>query len=249
MPTTATRDNTAADSAENVTLAEVAYRRIRNDIINGELKPGQPLRLEALKARYGISFSPIREALNRLHSERLAVSGVLRGYSIAPLSREEIRETTDVRILIECDALRLSIENGGDAWEAAIVSSFHAFSWLAKGITQKARRVSDDDAEKLEARHREFHHALISECRSPLRLDIANQLYARSERYRRPALLGKNSVKSSRNIELEHKQIMDATLNRDVKKACALLAAHYRRTAESIEKVISDGAESPPKKR
>jgi len=55
---------------EEITLAEQVYRSLRRDLISGDIEPGQSLRLEFLKQRYGISFSPIREALNRLQSER-----------------------------------------------------------------------------------------------------------------------------------------------------------------------------------
>ena len=53
-------------AAEPATLGEAAYQRLRSDIVVGALKAGAPLRLEALRQRYGLSFSPLREALMRL---------------------------------------------------------------------------------------------------------------------------------------------------------------------------------------
>ena len=53
---------------EEITLSEQVYRLLRRDIMSGAFAPGQSLRLELLKQRYGSSFSPIREALNRLRS-------------------------------------------------------------------------------------------------------------------------------------------------------------------------------------
>src|ERR1700752_568901 len=82
------------------TLGEAAYHRLRADIIVGTFKAGEPLRLEALRQRYGLSFSPLREALMRLQSERLVLPTALRGFSVAPLSREEIEDATETRILI-----------------------------------------------------------------------------------------------------------------------------------------------------
>ena len=49
--------------------------------MSGAFAPGQSLRLELLKQRYGSSFSPIREALNRLRSERMVVSTTSRGFA------------------------------------------------------------------------------------------------------------------------------------------------------------------------
>src|ERR1700760_3310157 len=114
--------------SEPVTLGEAAYQQLRADIVAGTFKAGMPLGLEALRQRYGFSFSPLREALMRLQSERLVLSTALRGFSVAPLSREEMRDATETRILIECEALRRSMRDGNDDWEAGIVAAFHALS-------------------------------------------------------------------------------------------------------------------------
>src|SRR3954465_1927300 len=66
------RDEDAGESAPAPgTLSQSAYQRLRADIVAGVLEAGKPLRLEALRQRYGLSFSPLREALMRLQSERL----------------------------------------------------------------------------------------------------------------------------------------------------------------------------------
>ena len=52
-------------------LSEIAYQRLRADIVAGAFDAGKPLRLESLRQRYGLSFSPLREALIRLQSESL----------------------------------------------------------------------------------------------------------------------------------------------------------------------------------
>ena len=65
-----------------VTLAEKAYDNLRQDIVRGAFVPGSPLRLADLGERYGMGFSPLREALNRLQSERLVTSESLRGFRV-----------------------------------------------------------------------------------------------------------------------------------------------------------------------
>src|SRR6201992_149343 len=115
-------------NGEAVTPRETAYQGLRADIVAGVFKAGTPLRVEALRQRYGFSFSPLREALMRLQSERLVLSTALRGFSVAPLSRGEMRDATETRILIECEALRRSMRDGNDDWEAGIVAAFHALS-------------------------------------------------------------------------------------------------------------------------
>ncbi|HEY9269922.1 GntR family transcriptional regulator [Achromobacter sp.] len=223
---------------EEITLSEQVYRLLRRDIMRGAFAPGQSLRLELLKQRYGSSFSPIREALNRLRSERMVISTTSRGFSIAPLSVEEMWDACETRILIDCDALRRSLANADDAWETRLVGAYHALT-LAAQRAEAAAEPSEELDELLEARHLEFHHALIGACRSHWLLDLSTQLYAQTERYRRPARAGATAYGPERSVDDEHRQLLDAAISRDVEGSVAMLAAHYRKTAQFIERIIS----------
>lgn len=213
-----------------MTLTEKAYLALRQDIVRGELEPDQPLRMAALSKRYDMGFSPIREALSRLHAERLVLLAPLRGFTVAPLSIEEMWDTVNLRILIECEALRLAIQKGGDSWEAGVVSTLHALTlqWLRR------TGAADETLWELERRHHLFHSQLISACGSPRMLESAERLYFDTERYRLPMLLARG-VDKVRDIQAEHTAIADATIGRKSDLATSLLAAHYRLTAESIE--------------
>ena len=134
-------------AGEPATLGEAAYQRLRADIVVGVFEAGKPLRLEALRQRYGLSFSPLREALMRLQSERLVISTALRGFSVAPLSREEMMDATETRILIECEALRRSMRNGDDDWEAGIVAAFHS---LGLQVERQSRIGRQDGSSRLD---------------------------------------------------------------------------------------------------
>ncbi len=216
-----------------MTLAEKAYDALRRDIVSGALKPGAPLRMAQLSDRYGMGFSPLREALNRLQAERLVTSVALKGFSVAPLSMAEMWDATNTRILIESRALRLSIELGGDEWEAGIVGALHAL------LLQAARgTASEEDARALEARHHAFHHALLSACGSGWLMDFFQRLYVESERYRHP-MLAPRPGEPARDVQAEHEALAKATLARDADLACALLADHYRRTAQRVERMMT----------
>ncbi|KRC84901.1 GntR family transcriptional regulator [Achromobacter sp. Root83] len=223
---------------EEITLSEQVYRLLRRDIMSGAFAPGQSLRLEVLRQRYGSSFSPIREALNRLRSERMVINTTSRGFSIAPLSVEEMWDACETRILIDCDALRRSLAHADDAWEARLVGAYHALT-LAVQRAGKASPPAEDLEELLEARHLDFHHALIGACRSRWLLDLSTQLYAQTERYRRPARAGATAYGPERDVDDEHRQLLDAAISRDVDGSVAMLAAHYRKTAQFIERIIS----------
>lgn len=221
-------------AGEPGTLSEVAYQRLRADIVSGALDAGKPLRLEALKQRYGLSFSPLREALMRLQSERLVLSTALRGFSVAPLSLEEMKDATETRILIESEALRRSMQGGDDDWEAGIVAAFHALGRQVERQSRLAGEVGAVDMHAMDERHYQFHRALIAHCGSPRLLDLADQLYIETQRYRLPCLVGGVAGTQARDVTAEHQQIMDATLRRS-EDAVRYLAEHYRRTADIIE--------------
>lgn len=219
-----------------MTLAEKAYASLRHDIVTGDLRPGQPLRMAQLSQRYDMGFSPLREALNRLQAERLVTSVALKGFSVAPLSMEEMWDATNTRILIETRALRLSVEKGGDDWEAGIVAALHA-------LLLQAERSGTDAADPalLESRHQAFHRALISACGSGWLMEFFQRLYVESERYRHPMLQARGAARS-RDIQAEHEGLARAALDRNADLACALLADHYRRTAQAIESLMIPAA-------
>lgn len=215
------------------TLAEQAYQGLKRAIMSGELAPGQALRLEFLKQKYQLSFSPLREALNRLQSERLVDAFALRGFRVSPLSIKEMRDSIDTRIFVDCEALRRSIERASDRWETQIVAALHALE-----ITTQRRNGEQADEthyELIEERHLALHQALIAACDSRWLLEFSARLYVQTERYRRPMLANAAEYGLQRDLSSEHQEIVAATLNRDDTLATSLLAAHYERTATLIE--------------
>lgn len=218
---------------EEITLAEHVYRALRRDIIAGAVEAGQSLRLEFLKDRYGISFSPIREALNRLWSERLVVPSGSGGFCVAPLSIDEMQDAIETRILIDSEALRRSLANGDDRWEVRLVGAYHALMLVASRTASEAH-VQQNEKELLEARHFDFHNSLISACGSRWLMDFSSQMYSQTERYRSPSLNGAPGPSGSRDVQLEHQGLMDAAVTRDADRAVTLLAHHYRETGRQI---------------
>jgi DNA-binding GntR family transcriptional regulator len=145
-----------------------------------------------------------------------------------------MQDATETRILIESEALRRSMRDGDDDWEAAIVAAFHALSLQVERQARLAGELDAVDMHAMDERHYQFHRALIAHCGSPRLLDLADQLYVETQRYRLPCLVGPVAGTPARDVAAEHQQIMDATLRRS-EDAVRYLAEHYRRTAEIIE--------------
>lgn len=137
-----------------------------------------------------------------------------------------------VRKEIEGLALSLSIEHGDDNWEAELVAARHRLALLEKGSSKDV-----EDEEVWEARHREFHTALISACHSPWLLRIAGLVNDQFDRYRRLAV--DNSL-SGTPTSLEHQKIMEAALRRDAGGAINLFQEHID---DARQLIVKSGAE------
>lgn len=94
------------DGSDRTTETERVYQAIRDAILDGDLPEGEALSHVALAQELGVSRIPIREALQRLEAERLLVSRPYRGHRVPPLDVDELEELIEIRILLECLALR-----------------------------------------------------------------------------------------------------------------------------------------------
>ncbi|TDE36184.1 GntR family transcriptional regulator [Antarcticimicrobium sediminis] len=221
-----------------MTLSDDAHDLIRRDIVNGTLAPEEPLRMDALKTRYGMGFSPLREALNRLQAEHMVIAVPQRGFAVAPVSPALMWDVIRTRIHIETRALEISIMQGDDDWEAAVVSSLHGMLLQARRLAEQ-ECPTEDDFRCMEDRHRRFHRALIDACGSNWLLDFAAKLYFNSERYRFAALAGSIRGTVGRNVQDEHRRLADAATARDTARATELLTHHYLETGRYLESVLA----------
>jgi GntR family transcriptional regulator, carbon starvation induced regulator len=208
------------------TLASDVLHRLRGDIISCVLKPGEKLKFEMLRTVYKASFSTLREALSQLASEGLVEVRGQQGFRVASISTKDLADITDLRVLIECEALRLAIERGDKDWETAVLGAYHRMD---------RERLKATEPHELSPEwthyHREFHDTLAMACASPPLLQVRRSLFERSERYRRISAAYRKSTGSNRN---EHRDIMEAALERDSVRCIALIGSHIRLTAEFV---------------
>ena len=232
----------AVEAEKELSLVDQGYLNLRGRIVRGEYSAEMRLRLDALQQTLGLSSSPLREALNRLVSEGLVEIEDGRGFRVAQISLQRLKELTYLRILLEGDALRRSVELGDDEWEGRVVSAFHKLSRVEERLSD-----SDDDdttAEEWSTRHREFHMALLSGCGFPRQLELCGMLFDQAERYRR---LARHS-RQPRKKNAEHKALEESALSRNVSKSVELLTAHIQKTADRLstllQKTVKDTASS-----
>ncbi len=226
-------DDTGTDAG---TLAEQAYRRLRAEILHGELMPGERLRAADLHGRFGLGLTPIREALGRLAAENLVELENHRGSRVPKANPADLADLMATRRAIERLCLGAAIAQGDAAWEAEIVAALHLLSRTA---------LPKDEADRAgavvwEARHRRFHAALVAACGSAWTLRFWNLLSDHSERYRKVRLLHHAEAAAEvRDIAGEHQAIAHAVLARDAALATTLMDAHLLVTETSVARLLS----------
>jgi DNA-binding GntR family transcriptional regulator len=189
------------------------------------LVPLERLRVNDISERYGCGAIPMREALNRLAVERLVVHSEQRGFAVAPISAEDLRDLTRARSLIVEAAMREAVLNGDALWEERVLLSFHRLSKVPRYLTLEPRVPNP----AYDPSHREFHSALISGCGSQWVVALCERMFDHAERYRN---LSRKIRVAPR--EDEHRKILDAALGRRLEECVALSKRHVEITAEII---------------
>ncbi len=226
--------NSAAENRSQ-SLTDRAYKRLRAEILHGELMPGERLRVAELQDRFSLGLTPIREALMRLSIEGLVEAETHRGARVTDASRAELADLMATRRDIERLCLGQAMANGDAVWEAEIVSAMH----LLARTPLPASPYDREAAGQWELRHRRFHAALVSACPSGWLKRFWTTLADHSERYRKIRLLNHREAEALvRDVTAEHAAIMEAVVGRDVDRATALMDAHLRATERSVAALL-----------
>ncbi|SEM70051.1 GntR family transcriptional regulator [Palleronia pelagia] len=220
-------------SGSSANLSEQAYQALKRDILAAALRPGARLALDKLSEHYAIGVVPLREALNRLSSEKFVERRSQRGFFVAGMSISSLDELVKTRIWLETKALSETLAVADDAWEDDLVLAFHRL--------ERTQRLEDGDSAELlnpawEECHKAFHLQLISLCGSSLLLGFCSSMMDQAVRYRN---LSMNVDIARRGDAIgEHRALLEAAVARDADRATQLLEAHYRVTLKRLRPVL-----------
>lgn len=199
---------------------------IASDILGGQWKPGDRLQPHKLAQDYSVSTTVIREALSRMAGDGLVIVQPNRGFFIPDLNLQELKDITELRCVTEALAVKLSLERGSLEWESDLIATHHLLARTPR--RDESGRVT---TEWLHA-HRSFHAKLLEACNCRPMLHLAANLGASTELYRRWA--GPTPAGSGRDVEAEHRAILEAAVARDHETTAALLRSHYEATVAVI---------------
>lgn len=105
-------------------LADEAYALLHRRITRCELAPGSPVTAGRLAAELDLGITPVREALIRLHRERLVVTLPRRGYLVAPVTAETARQTYTAWEMLRPGITGLAVSRMDDATAARVAAAF-----------------------------------------------------------------------------------------------------------------------------
>jgi DNA-binding GntR family transcriptional regulator len=149
-----------------VSKTDLVAALVRELVITGELAAGEQLRQRDLAQRFGVSQTPVREAMRRLESEGLLVCDAHRGFTVAAPELGRVEENFQIRAALESLGASLAARKIDAAGLARL-----------RDLNDQMRALPDDDPSYAEV-NREFHFTVYEYARSQLLLSLMRLLWA-----------------------------------------------------------------------
>ncbi|ALN74822.1 GntR family transcriptional regulator [Aureimonas sp. AU20] len=194
------------------TLNDLAYDRIREGLMAASFHPGQVLVIRTLAESYGISTTPVREALQRLVAERLLVLLPNRSIAVPGLEAAKYAEIARIRCELEGLAAELATPRLGKP----------ALRKLAKLVSDMDASLERRDHDAYRRENQAFHFAIYSECGSPRLFQLIQDLWSETGPYMKE-LFGAPAYEPKANEA--HQALLRALDRREPKTARASVIA------------------------
>jgi DNA-binding GntR family transcriptional regulator len=196
----------------------VVYRELRSQILSLEIAPGSKLAEATLASTFGVSATPVRDALGRLCQEGLVQVGPGHGYHVAPLTVSDVAELCDLRFTLEIGAVRFAIERVGSA----------DISYLRE-LSTRTGDTSLDAASLIQA-NIDFHLALAGTTGNQRLVSCLATVMESSTRFFRLGL----SAFAEHPMQVGHDLLIDAIEARDLGAAIELCREEAYGSSERI---------------
>ena len=208
-------------SGRRATIAVQIYRHLRRQIVAGDYVPLQPLSENELAARFGVSRTPIREALGKLEEERLVSILPQYGTFVAPILTDRVFSDQFVREALECAAIRLATERARE----------EDLAELQANLAAQDRAQAGGDADAFDRLDDALHRRLCELSGREIAWQLSRRANGHLDRVRRlslpePGYLGE--------MVTEHRQVVAAVADRDPDHAEATLRHHLRMVLSSL---------------
>jgi DNA-binding GntR family transcriptional regulator len=196
-----------AETPAYVSKTDLVAALIRQLIITGDLAAGEQLRQRDLAQRFGVSQTPVREAMRRLESEGLLLCDTHRGFTVMTPDDGPVEENFQIRAALESLGAALAAKKIDDRGIARLTD-----------LSDRMRALPEDDSSYAEL-NREFHFTVYEYAHSPLLLSLMRLLWAS---LRGGPKVSRTHAESAR----QHSEILRALRGGDEADAARLTREH-----------------------
>lgn len=204
-------------------LAAAIYERVKQDIFNFALLPGERFTENETASKMGASRTPVREALTRLQQEGYIEVSLGSGWYVKPFDFKLYEDLYDIRTIIEMEAVRrlCAMDPAPDLSELKAI-------WLVP----KEERI--DHGEKVAALDEQFHRHLVAATGNREMSRLYNEITERIRILRRLDFTQPERVRTTYD---EHAKILRTLLRRQTDHACTLIRCHIDVSREEVKKI------------
>lgn len=189
---------------------------LRGAVITGEMQPGVLYSAPSLAEKFGVSATPVREAMLDLVKEGLINTVRNKGFRVTDLSERELDELAEVRMLIEVPTVASIAERYTHAWDATITQ-------LRKDAAEIVTCAEKRDLIAYVEADRRFHLGLLALAGNHHLVEVVGSLRARSRLYGLEELAAQGTLTRS---AAEHAELLDLVQANDAQQAATLMRRH-----------------------
>ena len=205
---------------KTVSLADQVFEHLETDILSGKYQRGDLLTENRLCEILGVSRTPIREALRRLQQEHLIVE-TGKGSLVLGITEEDLRDIYIIREAIEAKAARM----------ATISASEEDINELKSAVELQEFYLTKQNSEQMRIMDNRFHEILYKISGSHVFYNTLLPLHKKVQKYRKVSLQSQSRANES---VAEHREILNAIINRDADAAERLTATHVKNAYNHI---------------
>lgn len=206
------------------TAQEAVLDEIRNAISTGRLKPGTPVRQDALANELGVSRVPVREALRILEGEGQVLYQPYKGYAVAELDLHEVAELYMIRRLLESKAIKAGVPLLTDTQLTTLET-----------LVEDMEVLNDADIDLLARLNHEFHFLIFESCGLTRLIHHIRLLWDASNAYRSVYFLDEHH---HQQVHDEHRMLLEAARRRDAAGVVAIQDTHRQSALDFLRRSL-----------
>lgn len=214
------------------TISGATAAELRQRILDGVLPAGLALRQAALAEEFGISRIPLREALLQLEAEGLVRISPHRGAVVSEISKKDVAEVFELRLLLEPRLLK---------WSAPNLKPQN-YAQLRAILAEYSAELRSNNPSRWGELNTAFHSELYSQAGRPRSLAIAANLMQESDRLTRMQLA---LTDGRERAEIEHATLVDLCEAGQVGKAVTLLKSHIENVQRTLQAFLGSHRPAP----